>query len=362
MEQADARRLAGSGEIEFGRGDAFAAAMRDARMPMIVTDPRRHDNPIVFVNAAFLKLTGYDREDVTGRNCRFLQGPATCPEAVARVRAAIRDEVDIHIDLLNYRKDGTTFYNALYLSPVHGDDGALRFFFAAQHDDTDRYRMLEECEQVNRALQGVLDLKTTLIHEIDHRVKNNLQMISAMIVLQSHNIPDPAVRQSLTDTLQRIEALSTVHRRLHQSENVSRFDVADFVRDLVTDLVGATGRKDIRVELDLASVVVAAEKSTALALLVNEIVTNVLKHAFVEGRAGSLGIRVGMTEDRVLLVVEDDGVGITAKAVESSSFGQTLMRTLARQLGAELVVEGGARGGTRVAVRMPAAVALSTQA
>src|ERR1700712_1654474 len=100
MEQADARRLAGSGEIEFGRGDAFAPAMRDARMPMIVTDPRRHDNPIVFVNAAFLKLTGYDREDVTGRNCRFLQGPATCPEAVARVRAAIRDEVDIHIDLL----------------------------------------------------------------------------------------------------------------------------------------------------------------------------------------------------------------------------------------------------------------------
>ncbi|KAB1073387.1 histidine kinase dimerization/phosphoacceptor domain -containing protein [Methylobacterium planeticum] len=362
MEQAEARRLAGSEQAEFGRGAAFAAAMREARMPMIVTDPRRHDNPIVFANAAFLRLTGYERLDVTGRNCRFLQGPGTCPEAVARVRAAIRDEVDIHIDLLNYRKDGTTFHNALYLSPVHGDDGSLRFFFAAQHDVTDRYRMLEKCEQANRTLQGVLDLKTTLIHEIDHRVKNNLQMISAMIVLQSQSIPDPAVRRSLSDTLQRIEALSTVHRLLHQSETVSRFDVADFVRDLVTDLVGATGRRDIRVELDLASVVVAAEKSTALALLVNEIVTNVLKHAFVKGRAGSLAIRIGRAEDRVLLVVEDDGVGIATEAAGTSSFGQSLMRTLARQLGAELIVEGGARGGTRVSVRMPAAVALPTQA
>ncbi|HEV7438658.1 MAG TPA: PAS domain-containing protein [Methylobacterium sp.] len=75
MEQADARRLAGSGQIEFGRGDAFAAAMRDARMPMIVTDPRRHDNPIVFVNAAFLKLTGYDCEDVTGAIAASCRAP-----------------------------------------------------------------------------------------------------------------------------------------------------------------------------------------------------------------------------------------------------------------------------------------------
>ncbi len=84
---------------------------------MIVTDPRQFDNPIVFANDAFLKLTGYSRLEVAGRNCRFLQGPAdTDPAAVDRIRDAVRDEVDIKIDLLNYRKDGSTFHNALYIA------------------------------------------------------------------------------------------------------------------------------------------------------------------------------------------------------------------------------------------------------
>ena len=74
------------------RGDPFAAAVRATRMPMIVTDPRQHDNPIVFANDSFLKLTGYTRMEVTGRNCRFLQGPETDPVAVERLREAIRRE------------------------------------------------------------------------------------------------------------------------------------------------------------------------------------------------------------------------------------------------------------------------------
>lgn len=115
--------------------DPFAAAMRATRMPMIITDPRQPDNPIVFANDAFCRLTGYSREETLGRNCRFLQGPGTNLDDVARVRDAIASRVPLEIDLLNYRKDGTLFWNRLLVSPVFDGD-ELTYFFASQLDVT----------------------------------------------------------------------------------------------------------------------------------------------------------------------------------------------------------------------------------
>lgn len=116
--------------------DPFSSAVRATRMPMLITDPRRDDNPIVFANAAFARLTGYGREEILGRNCRFLQGPETDRLDVARLREAIESRTPIELDLLNYKKDGSTFWNRLLVSPVFGDDGQLTYFFASQFDVT----------------------------------------------------------------------------------------------------------------------------------------------------------------------------------------------------------------------------------
>ncbi|MDM9645511.1 PAS domain S-box protein [Rhizobium sp. S163] len=115
--------------------DPFAAAMRASRMPMIITDPRQRDNPIVFVNEAFALLTGYSREETLGRNCRFLQGPGTNTQDVDIIRKAIEERSPIEIDLLNYKKDGSVFWNRLLVSPVF-DEGELTYFFASQYDVT----------------------------------------------------------------------------------------------------------------------------------------------------------------------------------------------------------------------------------
>lgn len=110
-------------------------------MPMLITDPHLPDNPIVFANDAFLKLTGYAREETLGRNCRFLQGPATNSDAVDRIRIAIAEKQPIEIELLNYRKDGSTFWNRVLISPVFDGDN-LTYFFASQFDVTpERERM-----------------------------------------------------------------------------------------------------------------------------------------------------------------------------------------------------------------------------
>ncbi len=105
MKQRDDWRLTEEIGYVDGRSDPFAAAIRATRMPMIITDPRRADNPIIFANEAFQNLTGYSRDEVIGCNCRFLQGPETNRRAVELIRDAIARAEAIQVDILNYRKD-----------------------------------------------------------------------------------------------------------------------------------------------------------------------------------------------------------------------------------------------------------------
>ena len=105
-----------------------------AERSALITDALSPDNPIIFVTDAFLAMTGYTRDEVMGRNCRFLQGPATCPQAIADIRAAIREGRALTRDLLNYRLDGTPFWNRLCLRPVTGADGKIHRFVGVQQE------------------------------------------------------------------------------------------------------------------------------------------------------------------------------------------------------------------------------------
>ena len=362
MEQADAWHLTDQLDTEHGKGDPFAAAVRATRMAMIVTDPRQEDNPIVFVNDAFLRLTGYERHEIMGTNCRFLQGPLTDGGAVQQVRDAIEHRRDIAVDLLNYRKDGTPFWNALYTSPVINENGELLYFFASQLDVTDRVnamqRTLDEKEHFEREvakrtreLTEALAAKTMLVHEVDHRVKNNLQMVVGLLAMQTRAIADPAARAAMEAMRTRIEALGTVHRRLYQSNDVERFDVAEFARDLVTDLIHGSGR-NIRLHLDLEAVEVPVEKAPPVALMMNELITNTLKHAFPDDRPGRLSLKVAPDDNHCGIKIVDNGVGMPAQVMDKASFGKRLTETLARQLNATIAWSAG-DPGTIVNIRLP---------
>lgn len=136
--------------------DPFSAAVRATRMPMLITDPRKADNPIVFANAAFSRLTGFEEKEILGRNCRFLQGPETDRRSVAEIREAIQAPRPIELELLNYKKDGTPFWNRLLVSPVFDDDGVLTYFFASQFDVTLEKEQLVALEQDRANLETVV--------------------------------------------------------------------------------------------------------------------------------------------------------------------------------------------------------------
>lgn len=359
---SESRRAGERLAARHGVDDPFAAAIRATRMAMIVADATQADNPIIFANDAFLRLTGYSREEVIGRNCRFLQGPDTDPTAVKTVRDAVAAGEDVAIDLLNYRKDGAPFWNALHLSPVRNDAGQIVYFFGSQMDVTDRkgveLRAREHSDSLQQRvdertleLTQALEQKSALLHEVDHRVKNNLQLISSLLLLQHRRVLNPDVKTSLQGMLGRVNAIATVHRRLFQSEDVERFDVSAFIRDMVADLIGSAMRDDVRVELDLERVEIPAAKAAPFALVVNELLSNALRHGLPEGRGGRIFVGVSRLNGDLRIEITDDGVG-RDRETKTSGFGLTIVHLLCQQLKAKWETTD-ADPGTRVIILLP---------
>jgi PAS domain S-box-containing protein len=150
----------------------FFAAAEMTRMPMVITDPRLPDNPIVFSNGAFLDLTGYKRSDIYGRNCRFLQGALTDRGTVRHIREALAATRPVAVEILNYRKDGRPFWNALFIGPIFGPDGQLLYFFSSQldvtrrHDDEDAHRRAQKMEAIGELAAGLAHDFNNALHVV----------------------------------------------------------------------------------------------------------------------------------------------------------------------------------------------------
>ncbi|MBP2295456.1 PAS domain-containing protein [Azospirillum rugosum] len=161
------------------RSSVFFAAVEMTRMPMVVADARLPDQPIVFVNRAFLDMTLYEEEEILGRNCRFLQGAETDPDTVAEVRNALREQRAIAVDILNYKRDGTPFWNALFIGPVFDESGGEQlYWFASQVDITQR-RTSERSMQQAQKMEAIGQLTAGLAHDFN----NLLQVIAGNLEL-----------------------------------------------------------------------------------------------------------------------------------------------------------------------------------
>lgn len=340
--------------------DPLVEAIRCAHLPMLISDARAPHNPIIFVNDAFLKLTGYAREEILGHSCAFLQGPETDPTTVRQISLRLAAGQDVSVEILNYRKDGSCFWNGLHISPVRMAGGEVRHFFASQSDVSEKkaqeLQLRDSAASLERSVESrteallvALEQKTVLLHEVDHRVKNNLQLISALMLLQARRAGDPTVKAALQRMLERLNAISTVHRRLFQSDDAASFDLAEFMRDLAADLSGSISRDEIAVELTLEPVSVPANQAAPIALLLNEILTNSLHHAFPEDRGGTVVLSLRRDDTGYHIHISDDGVG---RGEHKPGFGSTIIDLLGRQLKATLNYSDAAPGAA-VHIRIP---------
>lgn len=222
-------------------------------------------------------------------------------------------------------------------------------YFGSCVDVTDQREALDR-------LNAAIEQRDATISEVYHRVKNNLQQVEGLIAVESATLSDPAAASSLRAVSGRVHAMGAVHKMLMKSQSLTRIRSDAFLGDLCADIALATGAEArgiaIGVEADPRDLDV--DRAIALGLVVNELVTNSLKHAFPDGRAGRIRVRFGhIGADCTVLEVSDDGVGIPAGAADPDSrrSGFRLVRGFAGQLGARLVVDPGP--GTVVRIVLP---------
>lgn len=317
-----------------------------ARSPfaLVLADPNLPDSPVVYVNDAFERMTGYARSATIGRNCRFLQGERTDPRAVARLRDALEARREITIDILNYRADGRPFWNRLMIAPLLDPDGALQYFLGIQKplgiDDADAAPGNEGPDLALR--------------EIQHRVKNHLSMIVSMIRLQSRGLDATEHFETLA---RRVESLQFLYDELSSrgGENRDAVALGAYLSRVAGAVAHLDGRSGVRVNVDVEAFTVPMETAVRIGLIVSEALTNALQHAFVGRDEGLLVTRVHEDADGGILVeVVDDGVGAPEDVDlgAGAGLGSRLVVQLARTLGARLEVASGP-SGTAVTLHVP---------
>ncbi|WP_251341838.1 PAS domain-containing protein [Haloplanus halophilus] len=169
LAHADLNREAGTGPESVVDLRLKERAMDEAPVGITISNPSLPDNPVIYANAAFERITGYPVEEVVGRNCRFLQGPNTDPEAVARMRRAVADRKPVTVEVRNYRPNGEEFWNQVTIAPIFGADGDATYFVGFQQDVTDRKR-------AERNLETERNRLALLNQIVRHDIRNDMSV------------------------------------------------------------------------------------------------------------------------------------------------------------------------------------------
>jgi len=206
---------------------------------------------------------------------------------------------------------------------------------------------IEERNKIELQLKQSLKEKDVMLREIHHRVKNNMQIISSLLSLQTKYITDEDALQVFSNSQDRIRSMALVHEKLYQSEDFSSINFTEYIKELIQN-IHHPERHDIIISLDLEDVIIDINKAIPCGLIVNELITNAFKHAFPEDHKGEIKISMLIhDDDSYKLIVSDDGIGLPKSLdwKETSSLGLQLVNGLVRQLQGKIDVdsEGGAK-------------------
>ncbi|RLM68005.1 PAS domain S-box protein [Halorubrum sp. Atlit-8R] len=322
-------------------------ALDEAPVGITITDPEQEDNPMVYVNDRFVEMTGYDREESIGVNCRFLQGPDTEEASVQELREAIDAEESTSVELLNYRKDGTEFWNRVSIAPISDADGTVTHWVGFQEDIT-------EFKEREAALERQNDRLDSFASIVSHDLRNPLNVAQGRVQLAREMSDDAENLDAALDALERMESI--VERTLtlaREGETVGdpeHVDLADVVADSWSTVDTADATLSVETEREVLA------DPDRLRNLFENLMRNAVDHV-----GGDVSIRVGDLSDG--FYVEDDGPGIDPAVADSlfepgesgasgnTGFGLAIVQEIATAHGWTVDATTGADGGARFEVR-----------
>ncbi|PZX19030.1 PAS domain S-box-containing protein [Palleronia aestuarii] len=301
-------------------------AMEQARMAICISDPSQEDCPIISINQAFADLTGYSREEIIGRNCRFLQGDGTDPAQIDRIREAIRKEEVRVFELLNYKKDGTPFWNSLHIGPIYDDEGRLSHFYGSQWDVTD---IVEERERI--AVQA------SVAEELQHRTANLFSVINAIIRLTARD--ENIEQSSIGKILDRIEALRNAHSTTMTG---GQTDGSDNLLRLAQITLAPYVRGDYdAIVIEAAPMVLPPRIITPLGMAIHELATNALKYGALSRDQGQVHLTWQRSGHEIIVTwTESGGPTLSGKpAVRGTGIGARIINSVIAGAGGRIALD-----------------------
>lgn len=304
---------------------------------------------IVEANDRVAALFGWTRESIRGSTVDDLV-PGASRAAHVEFRDHYRSTPSVRPMcpdrmLDGVRADGSTFPIEVALSPMTSAEG---FRVIAIVKDVTAARRAEQ------VVRDALKEKDLLLGEIHHRVKNNLQIVHSLLDMQASLTLDERAAAALRDSQNRIQSMALIHQTLYQSHDFAKVDFGRFLDTLARHLHGSYGRRELEISCRAQSVYLSIDRAIPCGLIVNELVTNALKHAFPGERSGRVSVEMRLLRDvDVEVLVSDDGIGLPAEfdPNTSSSLGMQLVQVLTEQLHAELDIQS--REPTRFAFVFP---------
>ena len=302
-----------------------------------------------YVSPAATALTGYSAEELTGRGAplaRFIM-EEDHPAVEGVLGGATEAGKPV---VLRWKcKDGTIVWMEHRTSPILDESGTIIAGEGIAIDITGRM-------QAEKALRVSLEEKEALLKEIHHRVKNNLQIVSSLLSLQTEHVAPEEALEALKESQNRVRSMAMIHEQLYSSGDLARIKFDRYVRDLTSYIFRtySTRAGKISLTMDVQPVALGIDRAIPCGIIINELVTNALKHAFPHESGGTIHIRfVKGGDQEVLLTVEDDGVGIPEglDPEKSTSLGLELVQTLVEQLKGKVSIESS--GGARFSIRFP---------
>ncbi len=319
-------------------------------------------------NPGMESLTGYKRSEVLGRPLWKTQFAVGLPEEQTEARArhieqiiqqALQTGQAFWLGQMNQRPirraDDTIRYAEGTVFPIPTEQGII--LGSILHDVTH----LVHAEQ---GLKAALAEKETLLKEVHHRVKNNLQVVTSLLSIQAQVADNPKVCEALLENKNRIRSIAAVHERLYRSHTLAEVEMDLYLDELVTDLRNVYGAGHIHIIIQSAPVVLGVDQAIPCGLIINELISNAMKYAFT-GQAGApvtglaaphtIHVQLERQENNVALEIADNGVGLPPgyNPYESKTLGLQLVNMLARQLRASLQVESTPGQGTRFRLVFP---------
>jgi len=307
-------------------------------------------------NVGAERLLGYTEQEIMGQPFEWIftardvaAGIAQTEIGTARTRGVSMDE-RWHI-----RKDGSLFLASGVLTAIRDSSGELRGFSKIMRDITESHQAEIRLKDQEQELRGSLAEKEALLKEIHHRVKNNLQIIASLLDLQSEFLDQVDSKHVLLEMKTRVRSIAAIHELLYTAADFSRIEFRRFMEKLAQDVIAVYRRHATQVEVEIhaESMLLDMTQAVPCGLIVNELLTNALKHAFPEGRSGRIKVSFGSDQANWRLEVTDDGIGLAADIDPGNvnSMGFQLIQLLAQQLGGSLDVVRAA--GTRFIINFP---------